>query len=107
MYERFLTFTKAQARQAARQQGYYIAGQPQTTKWRDWIRVPVWGWDTTRNRITLTNFWLDQEHPEGHCYMPPVSANHFPGDGVIANQLGLPLNWTGDAFTDHPPVAHQ
>ena len=86
-------YTRAWVRELAREQGYFIAGNAQGGKWGWFAEVPVWGFREEDGQILLCRFVASDDHPHGHCDLPPVGGNIFPGDGVKANQLGLALTW--------------
>ena len=87
-------YTRALARKIARKRGYYIAGNARGSKWNEWVEIPVWGFRAEDGQILLCYFVLDSKHPNGYCQLPPAGDNIFPGNGVVANQLGLDLDWS-------------
>ena len=86
-------YTRAMARKLAKQRRYYIAGNARGSKRGGWAQVPVWGFREEDGAVLLTYFVVGSRYPEGYCPLPPVSGNIFAGNGVVANQLGLNLDW--------------
>ena len=90
------------ARKLAKQRRYYIAGNARGSKWGEWAQVPVWVFREEDGAVLLTYFEVSSRYPEGYCPLPPAGGNIFAGNGVVANQLGLNLDWQKHPFSSAP-----